>query len=140
MTHNPHHLHSAVLDAIRLVLEHYYADERTDLFRQSSEERSPNHIFYALRTLRCVLQDPPAAIDINAVLKSRRQVAILWGTYDVQELRPDLTDDQAWNVLQKCDKYHDCNNGFTWEFIKAVADDFYPAPKDTQEAKPPYKA
>jgi hypothetical protein len=41
-------------------------------------------------------------IDIDKVLKSRRQVAVIWSTEDTREMRPDLNDDQAWEVLQEC--------------------------------------
>ncbi len=65
-------------------------------------------------------------IDVHAVLKLRRQIAILWSIDDVQSRRPDLNDDQAWNVLQQCKSWHDCNDGFTWELIESVADTLYP--------------
>ena len=66
-------------------------------------------------------------IDIHEVLAERREVAIVWSIEDVQEVRPDLNDDQAWEVLQRCCKVHDCNNGFTWLLIEFVADDLYPS-------------
>jgi hypothetical protein len=68
-----------------------------------------------------------SAIDIDAVLAERRQVAIVWSIEDVQGVRPDLNADQAWEVLQDCRDKHDSEWGFTWTFIKDVADDLFPA-------------
>lgn len=65
-------------------------------------------------------------IDIHALLESRRQVAVIWSVEDVQEIRPDLNDDKAWEVLLRCRKVHDCEVGFSWELIEFVADDLYP--------------
>ncbi len=65
-------------------------------------------------------------IDIHAVLAHRRQVAIVWETGDVREVRPDLSDDQAWEVLQGCLDWHDCELGFTWTLIEMVAHRLFP--------------
>ena len=67
-----------------------------------------------------------ALIDIHDLLTERRQVAVLWSTEDVQSVRPDLDDDQAWEVLQRCRKVHDCDIGFNWLLIETVADDLFP--------------
>ena len=65
-------------------------------------------------------------IDIDELLASRRQVAVIWCIEDVQSRRADLDDDQAWEVLLRCRKVHDCNYGFTWELIECVADSLFP--------------
>ena len=69
-------------------------------------------------------------VDVHKLLERRHQIAIIWSIEDVQELRPDLNDDQCWQVLQRCDRVHDCNYGFTWDLIQYVADDLFP---DTKE-------
>ncbi len=66
------------------------------------------------------------AIDIHELLARRRQVPIIWNVEDVQAVRPDLTDDQAWDVLQECKRCHDCEFGFTWTHIETVADEMFP--------------
>ena len=66
-------------------------------------------------------------VDVHKLLEQRRQIAIIWSIEDVQELRPDLNDDQCWQVLQRCKRVHDCNYGFTWELIEYLADDLFPA-------------
>jgi hypothetical protein len=67
-----------------------------------------------------------STIDVDKLLAQRRQVAVIWGTEDIQNVRPDLTSDQAWQVLQECQTRHDCNDGFTWDFIEIVADRLFP--------------
>lgn len=67
-------------------------------------------------------------IDVDSVLAKRKQVAVIWCIKDIQEMRPDLSDDQAWDVLQQCRDAHDCNSGFTWSLIDLVAADLFPEP------------
>ena len=69
-------------------------------------------------------------INIPKLLEQRRQVAVIWSIEDVQEVRPDLNNDQAWEVLQKCDRAHDCNYGLTWGGIEMTADCMFPCPDD----------
>ena len=75
-------------------------------------------------------------IDIDRVLEQRRQVAIFWAIEDVQHVRPDLNDEQAWEVLQDCRDKHDSEWGFTWTFIKDVADDLFPQSPANRRSKP----
>ena len=65
-------------------------------------------------------------LDIHEVLAHRRQVAEIWSIEDVQSVRPNLNEDQSWEVLQRCQRVHDCNVGFTWLLIEMVADDLFP--------------
>lgn len=67
-----------------------------------------------------------ADIDIDEILRSRGQIADIWSIEDVRSVRPNLSDDQAWNVLKQCIRYHDCNFGFTWSLLEMVADRLYP--------------
>jgi hypothetical protein len=71
-----------------------------------------------------------ADIDVHDLLAKRHQVAVIWSVEDVQEMRPDLNADQAWEVLQQCYKVHDCEGGFNWLLIETVADDLFPSPSD----------
>lgn len=61
-------------------------------------------------------------IDIQEALNANRQIAIIWSIEDVKDRRPDLSDDQAWQVLQSCQRQHDCNFGLTWETLDSAAD------------------
>jgi hypothetical protein len=52
--------------------------------------------------------------DIHALIAERRQIALIWGIADVQHLRPNLDDDQAWEVLQHVDHHKDAELGISW--------------------------
>ena len=125
------------------LLKHYYRDEK-EHFRRCSPALKKNHIFRELQTLKKTLASQlrnsnpltwlsagqRSAIDIDVLLEERKMVAVVWCIEDVQDVRPDLTEEQAWEVLRCCRQRHDCNFGFNWEFIEMVADDRYP---DTAE-------
>jgi hypothetical protein len=52
----------------------------------------------------------------------RDTITIKWHITDVQEVRPDLTDDQAREVLWHAKRYHDANEGINWAVLEAHAD------------------
>jgi hypothetical protein len=58
--------------------------------------------------------------DIEA-LASRRQIAVTWDVEDVLAVRPDLTDDQAWEVLKSVKRGHDANRGISWDTLEWTA-------------------
>ena len=64
-------------------------------------------------------------IDIHEVLAQERKIAHVWGIDDVQEVRPDLDDDQAWQVLRDIEKRLDSQYGICWDTIEIVADELY---------------
>jgi len=66
-------------------------------------------------------------IAIYDLLARRRQIAHVWGTGDVRELRPDLDHDQAWHVLLEVERRLDSDSGITWDTVRLVADELYPA-------------
>jgi hypothetical protein len=80
--------------------------------------------------------DPPSApdIDVHAFLAERKLVASLWGIEDVQEVRPDLTDDQAWQVLQHVDRQKDATIGITWDTLEWAAQGLFGDAPETNEA------
>jgi hypothetical protein len=61
-------------------------------------------------------------IDIDAVLATRRQIAAIWSMQDVQEVRPDLTEEQCWQVLQHVRHDHDATIGINWDVLSCHAD------------------
>ncbi|MFN0012166.1 MAG: hypothetical protein ACKVS8_11050 [Phycisphaerales bacterium] len=75
---------------------------------------------------RCPLKQAPNDIDLDALLRRRRQVAVVWSIEDVQEECPELTDEQAWRVLKKCERYHNPSIGFSWDLIRLVANELFP--------------
>jgi hypothetical protein len=48
----------------------------------------------------------------------------------VTGIRPHLTDDQAWEVLEQVGDKHDAAWGITWITLEIVADDLFPEPDD----------
>lgn len=59
-------------------------------------------------------------------LHHNKQIAAIWSIEDVHAVRDDLTDDQAWKVLQRVDDCHDCEFGITWDTLRIVANQMFP--------------
>jgi hypothetical protein len=74
-------------------------------------------------------------IDIDTILAQRRQIAVVWSIDDVQELRPDLTDDQAWEVLERASDEHDAGIGITWSVLECHAEMLFGDAPETDEAE-----
>jgi hypothetical protein len=68
---------------------------------------------------------PPAPPDINihAMLAAQRQIAAIWSIEDVQQVRPHLTDQQAWEVLRQVDRRHNAEIGINWDVLAWTADE-----------------
>jgi hypothetical protein len=60
-------------------------------------------------------------LDIHAELAKRREIAVVWAVEDVQSVRPDLGDGQAWEVLQRAKRFHDASIGINWEVLECTA-------------------
>jgi hypothetical protein len=74
--------------------------------------------------------------DIHALLAARRQIAIIWSVEDVREVRPDLDDDQCWEVLQRAGNQHDALIGLDWDMLEVHAEALFglaPARDDGEE-------
>ena len=52
-------------------------------------------------------------------------IAMLWTVEDIHGLRPDLTDEQAMNVLITTSENHDANVGVNWDVLHHWATDLY---------------
>lgn len=68
-------------------------------------------------------------LDVHELLAGRQQIADIWCVEDVQSVRPDLTDDEAWEVLLEVKRHHDANFGITWDVLERHADQLYPEPE-----------
>lgn len=73
-------------------------------------------------------------IDIHKLLAERKQIAIIWSIEDVQQVRPDLTDDQAWEVLQQVNRHQDAELGVNWQAFECVAEDLFGDATETDQA------
>ncbi len=70
------------------------------------------------------------------MIDTNRQIAIIWSVEDVQEVRPDLNDEQAMKVLLTVKKCHDAAIGVTFETLEIAADNIYP--REENEDKKAY--
>ena len=90
---------------------------RGDRRRDRSVRRRADRLNAALRAAQSVL-DAGTEVNVHELLASRGQIALVWGVEDVQEVRPDLTDEQAWQVLQRVEHKHDATLGITWDTLE----------------------
>jgi hypothetical protein len=74
-------------------------------------------------------------MDIDAYLAERGQIAVIWSVEDVKGIRPDLTDDQCWEVLQQVKDVHDAESGISWTTLETVADDLFGDAPETDDAE-----
>jgi hypothetical protein len=72
------------------------------------------------------------AINVNQhvhqLLAKHRSIAVIWCTDDVRGVRPHLTEEQAWEVLQQVEDIHDAEFGISWTTLEIVTDDLFPKP------------
>jgi hypothetical protein len=66
------------------------------------------------------------AEQLDAFLAKHRKIAHIWDVRDVKEVRPDLTDEQAWEVLQAVAHGMDSGLGICWNSIEDTADEMFP--------------
>lgn len=67
---------------------------------------------------------PSAKVSTLEPLDDR--ITIEWHYEDVLEVRPDLTDYQAKEVLHHVKRGHDACMGINWEVLICVADIYFP--------------
>ena len=58
------------------------------------------------------------------------EISIVWSTEDVLSVRPDLTKEQAREVLYELDHSHDASIGISWDVIFVVAENMHESPDD----------
>lgn len=73
-------------------------------------------------------------INIYELLAKRKQIAVIWSIEDVQQVRPDLTDDQAWQVLLEVDRRNDAEHGINWQTLEYVAKQLFGDAPESNEA------
>jgi hypothetical protein len=71
--------------------------------------------------------------QIDEELKLQGYVASLWHIEDVKEVRPDVTDAQAMQVLEHCINKHDAEIGINWLVLETVADLLFPKADEDEE-------
>jgi hypothetical protein len=82
-------------------------------------------------------KDREEPFDINhfvhRLLAKYHRIAAIWGIEDVQGVRPDLTDEQAFEVLEQVGDKHDAEWCITWTTLETVADGMFPNPYESNE-------
>ncbi len=75
-------------------------------------------------------------IDLDEQLAGHRKIAVVWCIEDVQDVRPDLTDEQAWQVLRQVKRNHDADIGVNRYTLEWNAEDLFgDAPETATEQK-----
>lgn len=64
-------------------------------------------------------------LDIDDLLHDNRMIGHLWSIPDVRSIRPDLSDEQAWQILQHLDQQYDGSLGMSWNDLKRVAEQLF---------------
>lgn len=77
----------------------------------------------------------PVIEDIDSyvlgLLAKHRKIAAIWCIEDVKAIRPDLTDDQAWELLQQVQGSHDAESGIMWTTLETSAEDLFGPSSET---------
>ena len=55
-----------------------------------------------------------------------RQTAIIWSVDDIQEIRKDLSEEQAMKILIEAERKHDASYGISWDTLDCMADLMFP--------------
>jgi hypothetical protein len=100
-----------VEESARLVCEHLNHwhvgedDVAQEVWVDIQYQKLSYRIATALRAAKRAIVEKfrPSLINIRTALESRRETAVIWRPIDVQLIRRDLNEDQAWEVLQSID-------------------------------------
>jgi hypothetical protein len=100
-----------------------------------------NFLEKRLYEVRALLEDEDRSqlyaditLYVHDLLAKHRQIAAIWSIDDVKGVRPHLTDDQAWEVLEQLGDKHDAEWGISWTTLETVADDLFPEPDDNSQS------
>jgi len=70
---------------------------------------------------------------VHHLLAKHQQIAAIWSIEDVTGIRPDLTEDQAWEVLEQVRDNHDADWGISYTTLETVADDLFSIAPETDD-------
>jgi len=76
--------------------------------------------------------------DLEEVLADQMAIAFVWDIRQVKDQRPDLRDEQAWEVLKQCRQDQQCFdrlNDVMRELIGDAADKLYPQQRRARSSK-----
>lgn len=69
-------------------------------------------------------------LDLHDLLAEGHAIALIWDTGMLLSHYPHLTDEQAWDVLQECERNYNSEHGLTWDDVTEVVAERYPDPDD----------
>ena len=72
-------------------------------------------------------------VDIEEMLADHQAIAIVWDTSHVKDQRPDLSEEQAWEVLQAIE--YDRLNDPMLETIRQLAENLHPRKRQPRSTK-----
>lgn len=64
-------------------------------------------------------------VDFHQLLARDGKIAVIWCIEDVKGIRPHLTDEQAWEVLEEVGRKHDAEYGISWMTLGDFADEMF---------------
>jgi hypothetical protein len=98
-----------------------FISELEDIFHAIHLDEEAWHGYYKIADLYL-------GSNIKEVLENdiMKEIAIIWNIEDVQSIRPDLTSEQASEVLENIEENHDANYGVNWATIEIVGDSLFP--------------
>ena len=70
---------------------------------------------------------------------SNEEIAIVWSVDDVLNIRPELTKDQALDVLLECKSRHDASVGISWDVIDITASKMFPEQDEPDDGQPSWE-
>ena len=70
-------------------------------------------------------------LDLHELLTGQGQIGFFWSVEDVQEVRSDLTAEQAWEVLEYVERRHDATIGVNWDTLEIVAENLFGSAPET---------
>lgn len=90
------------------------------------------HLRVALANSRAAeAADPDTAPSRDA----DQEISITWSIEDVQSVRPDLSDEQAWEVLQAAKDGHEADIGINWSVLECHAEMLFGSAPETDKSE-----
>ena len=74
-----------------------------------------------------------------AIIDDENEIMIKWHVDDVLSVRPDLTKDQAFEVLLNCKSSHDAAVGISWDVIDTTASSMFPELNEPDDGQPSWE-
>jgi hypothetical protein len=75
----------------------------------------------------------------HIIIDDENEIMIKWHVDDVLNIRPDLTKDQALDVLLECKSRHDASVGINWDVIDITASKMFPEQDEPDDGQPSWE-